>query len=172
MHKLPAMGMRIIKTSISVMLCLLPAHWLNQPPPIFACMAAVIVTRENIGLSFKQGLARILATMVGGLFALIIMYFNIQNQYLHILITGAGCALAIYFCVLIKHPDAAALSAIIFLSLALTHLDDKYTFALTRLIETVAGIIVALAVNVLINNNAGKRRDVQNAQPDRPPDES
>jgi uncharacterized membrane protein YccC len=112
-------------------------------------MAAVIVTREDFTSSFQQGIARILATVVGCLFALIIMHFNIENVYLNILIIGAGCILTIYFCVLIKHPDAAALSAIIFLSLTMVHIEDKYLFTLIRFSETVAGIIIAIAVNVL-----------------------
>jgi uncharacterized membrane protein YgaE (UPF0421/DUF939 family) len=142
--------MRIIKTSLSVVLCLLLGLWLNQPPPIFACMAAVIVTRESFELSMKQAIARVLATVVGCLFALVVMHFPIGNDYLHILVTGLGCALTIYFCVLIKHPDAAALSAIIYLSLALTHIDDKFVFTATRFIETVIGIIIAITVNVLL----------------------
>jgi uncharacterized membrane protein YgaE (UPF0421/DUF939 family) len=131
------------------MLCLLIGSILNYPTPVFACMAAVIVTRENFESSFQQGIARILATIVGCLVALIIMHFNIENEYLHILVTGIGCVLTIYFCVLIKHPDAAALSAVIFLSLVLTHVNDKYLFTLIRFSETVAGIIIALCVNLL-----------------------
>jgi uncharacterized membrane protein YgaE (UPF0421/DUF939 family) len=78
------------------------------------------------------------------------MHFNIGNEYLHVLVTGLGCLATIYFCVLIKHPDAAALSAIIFLSLALFHVADKYEFAFLRMAETIAGIIVAIGVNALI----------------------
>jgi uncharacterized membrane protein YgaE (UPF0421/DUF939 family) len=161
MYKFPPIGMRIIKTSISVVLCLLLAQLLKYPAPTFACMAAVIVTRENFESSFQQGIARIVATIVGCLFALAIMHFNIENQYLHILVTGIGCAFTIYFCVLIKHPDAAALSAVIFLSLALTHVDDKYLFALVRLIETVAGIIIALLVNLLGKSKVEKVDETQ-----------
>jgi uncharacterized membrane protein YgaE (UPF0421/DUF939 family) len=156
MIKLPPIGLRIIKTSVSVMLCLLLGHLFHYPTPIFACMAAVIVTRENFESSFNQGIARILATVVGCLFALIIMHFNIANEYVYILIIGAGCVLTIYFCVLIKHPDAAALSAIIFLSLTLTHVEDKYVFTFIRFTETVAGIIIALLVNVLVKKKTDK----------------
>jgi uncharacterized membrane protein YgaE (UPF0421/DUF939 family) len=150
MVEFPPIGMRIIKTSVSVMACLLLGHLFHYPTPLFACMAAVIVTRENFETSFQQSIARILATIVGCLFALIIMQGEFKNEYVHILITGAGCVLTIYFCVLIKHPDAAALSAIIFLSLALTHIDDKYVFTFIRLTETIAGIIVSLLVNLLL----------------------
>ncbi|MDR2900163.1 MAG: aromatic acid exporter family protein [Treponema sp.] len=149
MIKFPPIGMRMIKTSLSVILCLLLGYWFHYPTPLYACMAAVIVTREDFTSSFQQGIARILATVVGCLFALIIMHFNIENVYLNILIIGAGCILTIYFCVLIKHPDAAALSAIIFLSLTMVHIEDKYLFTLIRFSETVAGIIIAIAVNVL-----------------------
>jgi uncharacterized membrane protein YgaE (UPF0421/DUF939 family) len=78
------------------------------------------------------------------------MHFNIGNEYLHILVAGAGCVVTIYFCVVIKHPDAAALSALIFLSLALQHVDDKYMFAMLRMTETIAGIVIAILINALL----------------------
>jgi uncharacterized membrane protein YgaE (UPF0421/DUF939 family) len=140
----------MIKTAISVMLLLLLGYWLGLDTPVYACMAAVIVTKENVQASWKQALARILATIVGCFVALAIMHFNIGNEYLHVLVTGIGCVITIYFCVLIKHPDAAALSAIVFLSLALFHVEDKYDFAFLRMAETIAGIVVAIGVNALV----------------------
>ena len=159
MRLFPAFGMRIVKTGLSVLLCLLLAHWLNQPPPVFACMAAIVVTRENMELSLSQGVARILSTIVGCLFAIAIMFISAENAYLHILLVSLGCALTIYFCVLIKHPDAAALAGVIFLSLAISHPNDKYTFALLRLAETVAGIVIALGVNALIRRRPAGHGD-------------
>ncbi len=156
MHPFPPIGMRILKTGISVALCLLLAYWLNQPPPVFACMAAIVVMRENLELSLHQALARILSTIVGCLCAIAIMFINAENIYLHILLVSLGCALTIYFCVLIKHPDTASLAAIIYLSLAISHPDDKYSFTLIRLTETIAGIVITIAVNAII-----KRRNVK-----------
>jgi uncharacterized membrane protein YgaE (UPF0421/DUF939 family) len=145
----PHIGFRIIKTAIAIILCLLIGYWLNQPPPIFACMAAVVVMRENMELSIRQSIYRVMSTVVGCSLAFLIMLINIQSEYLHILVTGAGCALTVYFCVLIKKPETASLSGIIFLSLAVTHPDDKYAFALLRLTETILGIAVSLGINAL-----------------------
>jgi len=146
--------MRIIKTGVSVALCLLAGYLLNQPAPIFACMAAIVVTQGSVGESLRSGVARIIATVVGCAIALVIMLASIENPYVHMLTVGLGCALTIYFCVLIKYPNAAALAGIIFVSLAVSRPDDKYAFALMRLIETAAGIAISVGVNVLLDINS------------------
>jgi uncharacterized membrane protein YgaE (UPF0421/DUF939 family) len=156
MQKIPVIGLRIIKTSISVVLCLLLAHWLKQPAPIYACIAAIIVTRENFKESFKQGISRILSTIVGCLFAMVVMSFGVENEYFYILMAGIGCMLTIYFCVLIKYPDTAALAAITYLLLVLTHFDDIYIHTIIRLAETIVGIILAIGVNTLFKAKAEK----------------
>lgn len=164
MHPPPAIGLRIIKTGISVLLCLLLAYWFKQQPPVFACMAAIVVMRENMEQSLSQGIARIVSTIVGCLFAIAIMFINAQNSYIHYLLIALGCVLTIYFCVLIKHPDTASLSSLIYISISISHPEDKYSFALLRLMETIAGILVALAVNALIRPKYKEKPD--NMQPE------
>lgn len=155
MQKLPHIGLRIIKTGISIMLCLLLAHWLNHPQPIYACFAVIMATRENIRASFKEGMSRILATIVGCIFALAITEIEISNIYLQILIIGASCMFIIYFCVLIKQPGSAALAVIIYLILALTPANDNYQYTVVRLIETIAGIVIAIGINSI----GGRKND-------------
>ena len=147
---MPVMGMRIIKTSISVVLCLLIAYWLDYSPPVFACMAAVVFTQGNYKDSVKSGIARTIATIVGCIIAIGIMFIGAENQYLNIALIGIGCAVNIYFCVLIKQPEAAALASIIFISMIVSQTDDTYLFAFVRLAETLSGVVISILVNILI----------------------
>ncbi len=146
---LPHIGMRMVKTGVSVLVCLLIAQLCAYPSPVFACVAAIIVTKDTIENSFKQGIDRVVSTLVGGAIAIVILLWNIDvfNPYLRIAIVALGCILTLYFCVVIKSPDAAALACVVFLSIVLQHPQDKYIFALTRIAETVAGIVVSLTVN-------------------------
>ena len=162
-HPLPHIGLRMIKTALSVSLCMLAAWTLSYPPPIYACIAAVIVTRETVEDSFKQGVARVIATLIGGVMALGLLLLDLENSpgLLEVLLAGVGVLLTLYVCLLLKTPDAAALACVTFLIIVLQHADDKYLFALYRVLETIAGIIVSLVVNRIIPV-AGKRQKTHN----------
>jgi uncharacterized membrane protein YgaE (UPF0421/DUF939 family) len=115
-------------------------------------MAAIVVTQGNYKDSVQSGIARAVATVVGCLIAIIIILINAENQYIHILLIGLGCALNIYFCVLIKQPEAAALASIVFLSMAVQPPDNTLLFSIMRFAETMTGIVISIAVNVLLKN--------------------
>lgn len=153
--RFPPIGMRMFKTALSVTLCLLLAWLISYPPPIYACVAAVIVTRETVGRSLRMGVGRVLATLIGGAVAIAFLFLNVGvSSWLEIPLVGAGVLLALYVCLLFKAPEAAALAAVTMLIIVLGHPEDKYIFALTRMGETVAGICVSLTVNRFI----GKQR--------------
>lgn len=60
-------GMRNIKTTISVFICLLVFELINRNNPIFACIAAVICVQNTIVDSKEIGFSRIIGTIIGGL---------------------------------------------------------------------------------------------------------
>jgi uncharacterized membrane protein YgaE (UPF0421/DUF939 family) len=149
----------MLKTALSVMACLLLARLLSYHPPVFACVAAVIVTKENIESSFKQGVDRVLGALVGGVVALIFLFLSpARDFYIVIPLVGAGVLFTLYICLLLKIPDAAALACVAFLIIVLLHPEDKYIFALTRVGETIAGICVSLLINRII---PGKKPEAQ-----------
>ena len=148
---LPPIGLRMAKTALSVSLCLLLAQLASYPTPTYACVAAVIVTRETVERSFRQGVERVVATLIGGAVALALLFVNLTySRWWEIPLVGVGVLLALYVCLLLGAPDAAALAAVTVLIIVLGHPANKYLFALTRVGETVAGICVSLAVNRFI----------------------
>lgn len=59
-------GMRNIKTSLSVFLCLLLFELINRGNSIFACIAAVICMQNTVVDSMEKGIARVIGTVIGG----------------------------------------------------------------------------------------------------------
>ncbi len=174
---LPHIGMRIVKTGLSVTICLALGHLFSYSAPIYACVAAIIVTKDTIENSFKQGVDRVVSTLVGGAIAILILLLGITDTsaYLEVVLVGVGCILTLYFCVVLKNPDAAALACVVFLTIVLQHPQDKYIFALTRVGETIVGIVISLLVNRLVKWPFGKRAEMAAAETDQdtpaePPD--
>lgn len=166
-EKIPLPGMRTIKTAIAVMACLLiflplsgegsegASRFIDQLGPFYACIAAIVCMQGSVGETWKQGLSRLLGTLVGGLLGLACV--SVTTYWDHpvvlILVCGLGVTLAIYICNVLKQPKACALSAIVCCSIMLSHSGEaRYLYTVTRMAETAIGIIVAMAVNQLLPN--------------------
>ena len=68
----------------------------------------------------------------------------------------------IYLTVMINRESSAFIACVVFLSIVLSHFDTEnhYLFAVQRMLETIAGIIIALIINRVIkspdkNNDKG-----------------
>lgn len=162
----PKLGLRTIKTSISVFLCLI----LFPKEPFFACLAAVSCLQNNVSNSVKASINRVLGTIVGALHGLIFLVFcryfkfNIESElissFLIYLSVAIGIIFVIYTCNLIKRPGGINVSCIAFLAITTVHaFADPLYYALNRIIQTFFGVIIALLVNRFIfpveklNNN-------------------
>ena len=162
----PKLGLRTIKTSISVFLCLI----LFPREPFFACLAAVSCLQNNVSNSVKASINRVLGTIVGALHGLIFLVFcryfkfNIESElissFLIYLSVAIGIIFVIYTCNLIKRPGGINVSCIAFLAITTVHaFADPLYYALNRIIQTFFGVIIALLVNRFIfpveklNNN-------------------
>lgn len=60
-------GLRNIKTAISVAICILVLGLLGVRQPFFACMTAVFTMQANVKTSFEAGFSRFLGTLAGAL---------------------------------------------------------------------------------------------------------
>ena len=141
--------MRLIKTGISIFVCLAAAQVIGWPVPIYACIAAIFAMKGTMKESFKYGVSRMVSTVVGGALALLVLLCGVQriHPYLEILAVTVGALLNLYFCVLIKSPDAAGLSSVIFLIIVLQHPADYVHFTIVRVVETLIGIVISIIIN-------------------------
>jgi len=70
----------------------------------------------------------------------------------------------IYTNVLLKQDASSYITCVVFLSIVLSHLGEgnHYVFALTRMLETAFGIVVAIVINMTIKNNDRKEQSNEN----------
>lgn len=156
--KFPKVGLRTIKSAISVFLCLI----LFPDVPFFACLTAVICLQDTVANSVKAGIHRGGGTILGGLIGLVFLLFcklvsssvptNIFSKLLIYLIISIGIIVVIYCCNLINLPGAINISCIVFLAVTTAHAYERpLYYALDRTIQTLFGILVSLLVNKYIN---------------------
>ncbi len=141
------MGMRTLKTAISVFLCILVTRLLGIEYPFYSCIAAVISMQGSVSSSFHTGKNRMLGTFVGAFTGLIFALIAPANIFL----IGLGITIVISICSHLKWNKSVSISCIVFLAI-MTNLNGKSPFIYSsgRLIETFIGIVISVAVNYTI----------------------
>lgn len=176
--QLPKIGMRNIKTSIAVAVCMFSysvvgfilkitsTHsnaihrafdfLVNEHTPIYACLAAVIVMRGSVSQSFRSGISRIIGTCIGGLFGMIFLVFgkfSVINT-LDFIIVPVGVMLLIYFLTIIKETDSTAIAVATFLIIVITvGSNSPHLYAVNRILSTSYGVVVSLLVNRFVGKS-------------------
>lgn len=154
----PKVGLRTIKSAISVFLCLV----LFPDFPFFACLTAVICLQDTVANSVKTGIHRGVGTILGGIIGLVFLLFcklisssvptHITSKLLIYLIISIGIIAVIYCCNLINLPGSINISCIVFLAVTTAHAYDRpLYYALNRTIQTLFGILISILVNKYIN---------------------
>ena len=143
-----------MKTALSVFLCILVFELTGRADPLIACSATIICMKQTVYYSYKKGIDRLIGTLLGGGIGLI--FLLIKNGLLEVLPTASvvaalGIFVVIYLCNLVNKSDAIVISSIVFLAI-IVGADGKspYLYAFDRVIDTVIGIVIAVAVNRLI----------------------
>lgn len=151
-------GLRIIKTSLAVFLCLIFYALLPLPDTMkvtTALVATIISLRSTIQESFTVSFNRIQSTFLGAIFGLLVLTIKERlmledNSLAYALLLSFFAALIIWFSVaLLKKGDGAGLGSIVFLIIASGTLEDVSPFqiAVARFFDTLIGIVIALFVN-------------------------
>jgi len=139
--------LQVVKTSVAVVVAWFASIALvQQPLPIFAAIAALLVVLPSVNQSFVRGLERSVGVIAG----VVIAYGAGQ-----LLGDGSGVVLGIVVVSLLVSwalrltPSSAnqvPISAMLVLAIGAQTPD----YALDRIVETIIGAVVALAVNALI----------------------
>lgn len=149
--RLPKIGMRNIKTAVSVFLCLLLFNIIKRDNSFYACIAAIICMQQTIENTFSKGVSRIIGTIIGGFVGVILLVIGesyiTENAYLFLI--PLGIVILIEICVLLKQNDAVSICCIVFLSILINHryIGDYLFYTINRVIDTSIGIMIAVAVN-------------------------
>ncbi len=163
---LPRIGMRVIKTAVSVMLSyalFVPfgllyreelGGVLGQMGPLYACIACIICTQSTLGQTFQQGISRLIGVMVGGALgtATLLMGPLLDDPWVKLPVLGVVCVAGVWLCLLIKRPTACGMACILPCVILITGVTGvtRYYYAAARMIETIVGLLIALGVNAAL----------------------
>ena len=141
-------GMRNIKTAISVFLCIIILRVFHNTFPFYACIAAVITMQSTVHDSFTTGKNRMIGTIIGAMCGLIFALISPNNVFL----TSIGIIFVIYFSNLFNRKNSISIACVVFLAIMtnLTHV-TPLIYSFNRVIETFIGIFVSVLVNYLIS---------------------
>lgn len=150
----PKVGMRNIKTSTAVFVCLLIFRLINRENSIQACIAAVICMQNTIVDSYQKGLQRVIGTIIGGIAGGFVLFIvtTFGHENLLLFIIPLGMTILIELCVAIDMKQSVVICCVVYLGILISKPDDGYLlYTLNRVIDTIAGIMIALFVNKYMN---------------------
>lgn len=145
--KFRKIGMRNIKTAISVSICVALAHVFNREYIFYAAIASVIAMQSSVTDSFKAGKNRILGTIAGAVIGFVCAFISPNN----IILCGVGIVILIFICNSLGWNKSITISCIVFLAIML-NLNGRspFMYSINRIIDTFIGITVAVLVNYFI----------------------
>lgn len=137
-------GMRNIKTALSVGICIILLRILRVDSPFYACIAAVITMQTTVENSFQTGKNRLIGTTIGAIIGIIFSYIAPHSAIL----TVIGVSLIIYITNILHENKSANIACVVFLAIMINlKTISPLQYGINRFIETAIGIIVAVIVN-------------------------
>ena len=155
LNNLPPIGMRNIKTALSVFVCVVVFSLMGPDfNPLFASIAAVIAMGPSIEDSVETGWNRILGTLVGGIVGFLGIFICnlIPFAQIYMILVPIGVVGIIYLFNHTHRSGAIVIGCVMYISVMITYPQQlgSYLIAVIRLLETGFGIIVAVLINGLI----------------------
>lgn len=163
---MPKIGMRIIKSSCAVAICFLISLFRVDGIVFYSCIAAVLCIQQDVTNSKKVALNRVKGTLLGGFFGMLVLlieksFFPVDALWLRYIVISMMIIPIIYLTVLLKMTSASYISCVVFMSVTVSHGMDinPYLFTMNRIIDTLIGIFVALALNT-IHLGTARNKDI------------
>ncbi len=151
-------GMRTVKTLIASYICFL-IGWARGILPFYSVIAAILCLQKEKSQGFTVGMTRMVGTLIGGAFGLVAMLLYRQTPFetfapLHYLYLTLFLVPVIYTNLKLRDEKSVYISCVVFLSITVSHGGDTapVMFTLHRILETLIGITVSVAINHLLGS--------------------
>lgn len=149
-------GMRIIKTVVAVFLCGLLAFF-RSASGFYSMIAAVVCIQNSAGKTIESSVNRMIGTLLGGIMGVLVVYSldTLGVLYIELLryaVLSVMLIPIIKLCLTIKKPGCAAMACIVFLCVTVNHSvgDTPAIYSIDRLFETMVGVALACAIDILL----------------------
>lgn len=156
-RRLPPLGMRIVKTGISVFFCLLLNYLFSAEVALVSSLAAIVSMQSSLDGTMKTAIARSSGTALGGFMgiAMLPLSRSIDSELLYIALMPIGMIFVIYLCVLFKMPGSVAICAYVYITVLVVPIEgtmkEAYMDGLLRIADTAFGVLISILVNRFID---------------------
>lgn len=149
-------GLRIIKTFIAVLICLVTLYAFKYYNPIYAAISCVLMMKSTVEESFNGGKYRIIGTILGGIVSLILLNFirfiNLSHEsYFTVLIISFGVMIVLMVTKITNaNSNVGSMAGVVLLITMLAHssaTDNTFMYVFIRVLETIYGIVIAVIIN-------------------------
>ncbi|MDR0404551.1 MAG: FUSC family protein [Oscillospiraceae bacterium] len=151
------LGLRAIKTAISVMLCMIVAFFLKNSDGFFSSTATVICMQQTTDKSFDAGVHRLLGTVTGGVLGYIALVllenFKGMQSIINIVLAPLFVLFMIYLSNTMNYKASTQIGCVVLLSLISNQersFSDAFFHMIERILDTSMGIVIAVLVNKLV----------------------
>lgn len=153
-------GLRIIKTGVAVLICLVTFYLFDYYNPVYAAIACVLIMKTTVADSFNSGVQRVVGTILGGalswLLLVLLRQMGIRNEsFLVPLFITLGVVLVLSISKAFHAAEyVGSMAAVVLVITMLSHVDavdDTFMYVLVRVLETIYGIFIAVMVNRYLN---------------------
>ncbi|MDR0922003.1 MAG: aromatic acid exporter family protein [Lactobacillales bacterium] len=148
------LGMRTMKSALSVMICILIFHLAQRGNPMISALSAVFSLRQDFSTSLTFGKSRLVGNTIGG--ALAIVFFLISDALNHtfwveLVVLPLLLVVAISFSDGINNNAGIIAASATLLMISLTVPDNEtVVYALQRVLDTFIGTSVAICLNLFV----------------------
>ena len=139
--------LQVVKTSIAAIASwLICAAVLDQPLPIFAAIAALLVVQPSVNQSLAKGLERSVGVIGGVVLAFVVGRYLGNGSWIVLSVIVVALLVAWAFKLGPGSANQLPISAMLVLAIG----GQSLGYAADRILETIIGAVVALIVNALI----------------------
>jgi uncharacterized membrane protein YgaE (UPF0421/DUF939 family) len=132
-----------VRATVAAVVALVLANWLALAYPIYAFIAAVIVTDLDTAASRKLGFRRITATIIGAVCGAVFSFLVPPGP----LGIGAGFLMAMLLALALGLGEGAGVAGYICGIVLLDHSSEPWNYAFHRYIETMIGVVAAWSIS-------------------------
>ncbi len=158
-------GMRVVKTALAVIICLMIQFYRGSNMAYHACIATIVCMQPTLKSTFNSAIDRTLGTIIAGAYSyslalLMFNYLSIEpSGLLFYFLIGVLSFPLMALMIAIKKPASLAITVIVYLVIMLSvNAADPLPYTIERVVGTLIGIAVALFVNWLPPlNKIGKK---------------
>ncbi|HEX2946278.1 MAG TPA: aromatic acid exporter family protein [Clostridia bacterium] len=139
--------MKNLKTSLAAFLSVGVSYLLKLEFPFFTAISTIFTIESSKETPLKAGASRMLGSLVGAAIGVGLASIKPGN----VVLCGLGMMVIIYICNILKWDKAIPIAGVIFMAIMLgKDIRNPLQYSINRILNTFAGIVVAVAVDYAI----------------------